>query len=147
MDMTRVLKLWILGWLAVCAPLLVLLFALDLDVSRSPAWQVGLFLPSVHPVHPDVGCLDPLPLSSKYSGLVAACLGSGGLGAGSRLWRWAGGRRRVPWDFGLPCWETCWLCLRLPRLSRLFSTRLIWLSARCAMPGTCGLGVSCCYWI
>ena len=43
MDMTRVLKLWILGWLAVCAPLLVLLFALDLDVSRSPAWQVGLF--------------------------------------------------------------------------------------------------------
>ena len=43
MDMTRVLKLWILGWLAVCAPLLFLLFALGLDVSRSPAWQVGLF--------------------------------------------------------------------------------------------------------
>ena len=43
MDMTRMLRLWIIGWLGVCVPLLILLFGLDLDVSRSPAWQVVLF--------------------------------------------------------------------------------------------------------
>ena len=43
MDMTRMLRLWIVGWLGVCVPLLILLFVLDLDVSRSPAWQVALF--------------------------------------------------------------------------------------------------------
>ena len=43
MDMTRMLRLWIIGWLGVCVPLLILLFGLGLDVSRSPAWQVVLF--------------------------------------------------------------------------------------------------------
>ena len=43
MDMTRMLRLWIFGWLGVCVPLLILLFGLGLDVSRSPAWQVVLF--------------------------------------------------------------------------------------------------------
>ena len=43
MDMTRMLRLWIIGWLGVCVPLLILLFGLGLDVSRSPAWQVALF--------------------------------------------------------------------------------------------------------
>ena len=43
MDMTRVLRLWIIGWLGVCVPLLILLFGLGFDVSRSPVWQVALF--------------------------------------------------------------------------------------------------------
>ena len=43
MDMIRMLRLWIIGWLGVCVPLLILLFGLGLDVSRSPAWQVVLF--------------------------------------------------------------------------------------------------------
>ena len=43
MDMPRMLKLWIIGWLGVCVPLLILHFGLGLDVSRSPAWQVALF--------------------------------------------------------------------------------------------------------
>ena len=43
MDMPRMLRLWIIGWLGVCVPLLILHFGLGLDVSRSPAWQVALF--------------------------------------------------------------------------------------------------------
>ena len=43
MDMTRVLRLWIIGWLGICVPLLILLFGLGFDVSRSPVWQVALF--------------------------------------------------------------------------------------------------------
>ena len=43
MDMTRVLRLWVISWLCFCVPLLILLFGLGFDVSRSPAWQVALF--------------------------------------------------------------------------------------------------------
>ena len=43
MDMTWMLRLWIIGWLGVCVSLLILLFGLGLDVSRSPTWQVVLF--------------------------------------------------------------------------------------------------------
>ena len=43
MDMSRMVKLWAIGWLSVCVPLLFLFFAIGLDVSTSPAWQVVSF--------------------------------------------------------------------------------------------------------
>ena len=73
MDMTRVLRLWIIGWLGVCVPLLILLFGLGFDVSRSPVWQVALFYLLFIPFTLMWGAWALLPLSSKDVRRWLAC--------------------------------------------------------------------------
>jgi hypothetical protein len=138
MDMTRVLKLWILGWLSVCVPMLVLLFALDLDVSRSPAWQVGLFYLLFIPFTLMWGAWALYLFRPSIPGWRrhALVLGVSALVLVPALGWWA---EEGSLGFRTPLLGDLLALFAVASALSVVLYRLIWLSARCAMRGHAGL--------
>ena len=138
MDMTRMLRLWIIGWLGVCVPLLILLFGLGLDVSRSPAWQVALFYLLFIPFSLMWG-------AGRCFSFCPGCLVGGGMPWDWELrpwlssWRWAGGWMVGSLGFRNPLLGDLLALFAVVSALSVVIYRLIRLSARCVMRGHAGL--------